>query len=58
MNDYTQDIENLVFLLKDKLKMMEMILYHAKVTALELDEKILDMQEEQFLERCNTSKVK
>lgn len=46
-----QDIQEKMFLVQDKIKMMEMILGHAKSDAHKLQEMIFDMEENLWLEK-------
>lgn len=46
-----QDIQEKMFLVQDKIKMIEMILAHAKSDAHQLQELIFDMEENLWLEK-------
>lgn len=46
-------IQNKLFMLQDKIKMMEMAVAHAKKEALEIDELLLDLVDEELEKRFN-----
>jgi hypothetical protein len=52
MNVFTiRTIQDKLFMLQDKIKMMEMFIAHAKCDALELDELLLDLKEQDLDDR-------
>lgn len=51
-----QDIQEKLFMLKDKIRWAEMFIAHAKVEAHEMQEMIFDIEEDQWLERIANQK--